>query len=105
MSKTYAEMLAEAEARTAAILAREATPEELARLRSPEELNVDTEANRTYCVGALVWDKTYNYKGANGAFLSRTITRNLYARDAVAHLRQCMTNENLKDIHIYPEVF
>ena len=81
------------------------TAEESARLRSPEELNIDPESRYSLAIGALVWDKTYNYKGANGGWLSRTIARNVQPVTALGQMRQAMTNPNLKDIHIYVEGF
>lgn len=100
-NKSYAEMLEDSKAKSAALLARAATPEELGRLRSPEVLVIENDSNSSMAIGAMVWDK--NFMG--GAWLSRTIARNVSKESAVATLRAQMENENLKDIHIYVEGF
>lgn len=97
--KTYAEMYAEAEAKNTTLMAREATPEEMARLRTPEELNVDPELTSSMAIGASVWSDRYN------GWFSQTVSRNVSPSRAVAQLRSLMTNENMKGIHIYVEGF
>jgi hypothetical protein len=95
--KTYAELIAEAAAAKAELMARELTAEETARLRTPEDLVAEYPKGRSYAIGALVFDRQ------TGWWLSRTIARNVL--DVHYELKACATNANVKDLHYYPEGF
>jgi hypothetical protein len=94
---TYAEELEAARVARKALMERDLTPEELARLRDAGDLTADYRTNCSYAVGALVFDKE------TGWWLSRTIARNVH--DVHYALKQAATNPNVKDLHFYPEGF
>ena len=75
--------------------------ERIDRLARYSELNVDSSSRSSMAISASVFDK--NFEG--GAWLSRTIARNVRPSDAQDLLVQLTANPNLRRLEAYIEAF